>query len=876
MNKKLRKILTCGVCLTMAAVFTAGCTPGGSSGTGAGENPETRPFVMAIGATDGNFSPFFATAQYDVQVTELTQISMLTADENGKITYGENEPSVVLDMKESLYDDKDCKVPSSSGNMDGKSVYEFVIKNGIKFSNGSDLTIKDVLFNLYVYLDPMYFGSSTIYSTNIVGLAKYRNQDPLLDDDDDKDIASSFEADAMTRINALMEYIEKGTITSTTEAQIKEDIETLKTMFLEEVTSDWTAVYGTLDSYTKEYSFTSNWEVYYLNEGLISVLYELQGNGNRVDKKDSNGKYLTTLDDKYEDGTYKSDLREEMQKALSNEERISELMGAPLNLTRKGALDYIERETAIKTVYESKVKKESYLPLLDIFNEGWATAGNFRDQIAKQLMSDYFDNNRVNGALKVANISGITTYQTSTFYGKNLGEPHDVLKVEINGVDPKAIYNMAFQVAPAYYYSGVFTNKDGVTVDYRKIDIAKNQFGVCMGTSDFFDKVLNDPAKSACPVGAGTYQTCNSTGTPTTNGDAFHPGNTFSYYVRNEYFETVGKGISNAKIKYVRYREVEDSQLVNILKSGEVDYGEPSCTQDNIDNLGGGDVTLSYKTPKSSGYGYVGINPKYVPDIYVRRAIIQAMNIGNTISFYTEEYAEEIYRPMSTANWLHNYIKDQGAYYEQVVNPATIKENLQKKGWDFSSGVGKRDGYGTLKYTFTIAGSSTDHPAYLMFNEAAKILNKAGFDISVTTDTNALKSLATGALQVWAAAYTSPVDPDLYQVYHKDSKATSVMNWGYDVIKENSRGIYTYEKGVLDDLSDKIMEARQTTSEQERGGIYREALDLIMELAIQLPTYQRNDLVVYNRALLDSSTLNGGPTAYAGVLNRIWEVNYSK
>ena len=867
MKKKLSKILTCGLCLAMAAVFTAGCT-GSNPGTGKGEDPETRAFVMAIGATDGNFSPFFATAQYDVQVTELTQISMLTANEKGKIAYGENEPTVVLDMKETLYEDKAGTVVSQSGNMNGKSVYELVIKNGIKFSDGSDLTIKDVLFNLYVYLDPVYFGSSTIYSTDIIGLAKYRTQDPLLDDDADNDILSSFEADAQSRINSLMEYIEKGNIVGTTEAQLNADINTLQELFLDEVTSDWTSIYGTLDDYTKEYTFTSNWEVYYLNEGLISILYDLQEGGNRVERKDKDGKYLTTLDDTYEDGTPKTDYREEMEAALSDEERISKLIAENDGFTRKEALDYIERETAIKTVYESKVKKESNLPLLSIFTEGWATASNFRDKIAKQLMSDYFENSRVDGELKVPNISGITTYKTSTFNGKNLGEPHDVLKVEINGVDPKAIWNLAFQVAPAYYYSGKFNS-----VDYRDIDIAKNQFGVCFGNSDFFDKVLNDPAKSSCPVGAGTYQACSSSGTPTTKGDAFHPGNKFSYYTRNNYFETVGKGISNAKIKYVRYREIEDSQLVNTLKSGEVDYGEPSCTNDNLDALKGS--KLSSKTPKSSGYGYVGINPHYIPDINVRRAIIKAMNIGNAVSFYSEENSDPIYRPMSTANWVYDYIKNDGPYYTPQYNPATIKAELQSKGWDFSSGVGKKDGY-TLKYTFTIAGNSTDHPAYLMFSEAAKILNKAGFDISVTTDVNALKSLATGALTVWAAAYTSPIDPDLYQVYHKDSKATSVKNWGYDDIKQNTKGLYTYEKGVLEDLSDLIMEARQTTSEQERGGMYKDALDLIMELAIQLPTYQRNDLVVYNRVLLDSNTLNGRPTAYAGVLNRIWEVNYSK
>ena len=56
------------------------------------------------------------------------------------------------------------------------TVYTFVIKNGITFSDGKPLTINDVLFNLYVYLDPVYTGSSTMYSTDILGLKDYRTQ----------------------------------------------------------------------------------------------------------------------------------------------------------------------------------------------------------------------------------------------------------------------------------------------------------------------------------------------------------------------------------------------------------------------------------------------------------------------------------------------------------------------------------------------------------------------------------------------------------------------------------------------------------------------------------------------------------------------------
>ena len=181
------------------------------------------------------------------------------------------------------------------------------------------------------------------------------------------------------------------------------------------------------------------------------------------------------------------------------------------------------------------------------------------------------------------------------------------------------------------------------------------------------------------------------------------------------------------------------------------------------------------------------------------------------------------------------------------------------------------------KLTFTIAGETVDHPAYGMFQDAASFLNEnCGFEITVTTDVSALKKLATGNLEVWAAAWSSPIDPDMYQVYHKDSKATSVKNWGYDEIVRGTDSKYAYERSIVTGrLADLIEWARETTNQDERADYYAEALDLVMELAIELPTYQRNDLVVYNKSIINRSTLNTSPSPTSGVFDRIWEVNYN-
>ena len=113
----------------------------------------------------------------------------------------------------------------------------------------------------------------------------------------------------------------------------------------------------------------------------------------------------------------------------------------------------------------------------------------------------------------------------------------------------------------------------------------------------------------------------------------------------------------------------------------------------------------------------------------------------------------------------------------------------------------------------------------------------------------------------------------MYQVYHKDSRAGSTANWGYNEIKKDPVK-YSYETMVIDALSEKIDEAREVTDQDTRAAIYAEALDLVMELAVEMPLYQRNDLTVYNNTKIDGKTLNPAPTAYDGLFSKIWEVGY--
>lgn len=824
---------------------------------------ETRPVVFATEALDGNFNPFFATSATDSEMAAMTQIGMLTTDKNGNVTCGENEPTVALDWKKQ-------EAPDQS-----YTDYEFIIKNDIKFSDGVELTIKDVLFNLYVYLDPSYMGSATIYSTDIVGLKKYRAQDPNLADDSgfsDSELNARFYAEAIQRRQNIVDYLDKKEDEGFTTEQINQietDIELVKEMFKEEVEADWTMHQGTVEGYEDEYTFTEDWQVYYFVENIVRVATD---NANPSGIKDKDGKYITNITPAgvvLADGTtyggeyYNETIADEINAAMNDSAKIKAYTDK--GATVEDAKAFVARDFAIQTVYEAYATESG---IDDIVNF-WATGTNILDKFMAEARTKYFeDKKNDDNTLLVETVEGITTVKTTVdFDGNDLGESHDVLKIRINGIDPKAEYNFGFSVAPMHYYSGVFEG-----VDYVKQADGKTKFGVAFNNNRFFEDILQADEKNAKPVGAGVYQVSNAKGeTMDVEGDEFYSNN-WVYFARNNYFETVGDGLCNAKIKYLHYRVVNSDQLIQALQAKNIDVGEPNATATNITEIGK-IAHLNQKTVTTNGYGYVGINPKKVPDLEVRQAIMMAMNTALTVQFYGEN-AEMIYRPISNESWASPNVKEP--YYALTRTHADIEDLVESAGWRKNGeGIYEKNGK-KLELKFTIAGESKNHPAYGMFDDAAKFLTECGFVITVGTDIQALSKLATGGLEVWAAAWSTGVDPDPYQTYHKDSTATAVKNWNYDEILDPNNAEFSRERQTVLDISDLIDAGRKTLDQDERKDIYAETLTLIMQLAVELPTYQRKDLIAWNKNVIKESSLNiAGATSTTGVLYKIWQVNYN-
>lgn len=874
-NRIISTILCISMLLSILSVL--------SSCGGNGE----QAFVIMTETLDGLFNPFFSTSASDGTIVSMTQIGMLTSDTDEKgdaqVAFGPEYSVVTLDYQ-SKYD-----INESSENPDekqGVTTYTFVIKNGLKFSDGKPLTIEDVLFNMYVYLDPVYTGSSTMYSTDIQGLSQYRIQQNLSGgtnaDEHLTNLARTKAASRITELINVFRTFEKSSGTyETTEEKMRDKIATwgLSAGYKSAISNDPDSV--TNDQLLKDYEKTLE-----LFKKELERDYEAAKEAYTEEPYKSNGfDEITSF--MYMEGYVKVEFGEKDGK-----------LNADKSVIKKVERDYPSsidsKEKAIQYVYDSKINSE-----LHIILSAWATATELQTLYMAQAKEVILKENMVDGQLLYPTISGIVSLGHNTdIESVTIGEKtytvahdhkpdgtplnedeYDVLQIKINGIDPKAVWNFSFAVAPQHYYAEGY-----------EVDIENNNFGVEYASFDFMTNVIQSQRNVTVPMGAGAYMATNGQGADQVTGTEFFSNNVV-YFKSNPYFEesleaslpedsTVDYHVN---IDKVRYQIVPATDALTMLQSGTVHYVTPQLTKDNMKLLNSLESKGYNKLSVDQlGYGYIGINASYVKNIYLRKAIMSAMDTGLALQYYEAGTAEQIFWPMSTVSWA--YPKDENGNNESSNGydyPArnfneekalqTIKDYMGKAK-EHTMGYSDAD----LKVTFTIAGSNlTDHPTYQVFQTAAKLLNECGWDVEVVADSQALTKLSTGSLAVWAAAWGTTVDPDMYQVYHKNSNASSVKAWGYNAILSNPTS-YHIEEGILNELSAIIDDARETDDREVRTALYEEAMGYVLDLAVELPVYQRQQLYAYNAKILDPTSFPQDLNPYSTPLDRLWEIKFNE
>ncbi len=740
----------------------------------------TNPFVISTLQLDGKFTPFYATSGYDDAIVEMTQLTLITSNENAEPVAGLNENTYALSYTMTVAEDQST------------STYQFILKNGLTFSDGTPVTGKDLLFTLYEYLDPAYSGSGTLYSMDIQGLTSYRNQ--VLGDDAAAGKDAEFAAAAQERVQAVID----GT---GTEADVALAWELVKACIAADsgvlISSGYTPADFALaqpDDYAEKYSKTILLSYMGLIEYTDGAWVAAEGSNVDVSKLES-----------------------------YTEEECINLAYAYVN--------------ANMTVAEYD---EAYG--YDVVTDTDAGVSQLAAALKKEIAAAYLEENK--GTVK--SISGITLDTVETD-----GVTRERLTVVLNGVDPKAIWNFSIQIAPMHYYS---------TPELTAAADGKENFGVEFNSTEFQEHIK----KNVVPMGAGPYVACDSAGNVTTDFSKFYSDG-IVYFVANDNFM-----LGAPNIKYLRYKTITMGSEIDNLLNGEVHYSDPQAGTENINKLSG--TNISHVLVDNLGYGYIGINAKLIPDLYARRALAYAMNVELTLDMYPGGLAEVIYRPMSKVSWA--YPQDAEDMYpfdgtgEKSKEMFLMSDNYK----EVDGKIVNKDG-SPVTFTFTLPSEAATHPAGAVFTEAQATLAKIGVEIIIDVDANVLNKLETDTIAVWAAAWSSTIDPDMHQIYCSDpSKNTAGSPKAFGLYYKFTDGS-AEEKEILTRLNELIEQGRNSLNVAERKPVYAEACDLVMEMAVEIPTYQRKNMYAYNSDVLDDSTFFQNITPYKGPIAEIWNVS---
>ena len=443
------------------------------------------------------------------------------------------------------------------------------------------------------------------------------------------------------------------------------------------------------------------------------------------------------------------------------------------------------------------------------------------------------------------------------------------LRVHMTQVDATAIYQLGITIAPLHYYG-----------EADKYDYENNSFGFTKGDLSHVRSVTTKP------LGAGPYKFIEFT-----NGTVYFEANE-NYY------------LGAPKTQYVQFLESQDTDKLNGVITGTIDITDPSFSKDTATAIqaanSNGEITgdvVTTNTVDNLGYGYLGISAKAVnvggepgseasKNLRKAFATVFANYRDVTVDSYYGEAAEVINYPISNTSWaapqptdadyaiaFSKDVNGNEIYTSDMDDDARTAAALQAAlGYFEAAGYTVADGKVTaapegasLEYEVWIpADGSGDHPSFMMLNLAKDALATIGITLNVKDLANSA-DLWTGIeadqVPMWCAAWGATVDPDMYQIYYsgiESGKDAGGSNYMYDIADPE-----------LDQL---IMDARTNLDQAYRKGVYKACLDIIVDWAVEVPVYQRQNAIIFSTERVDMATVTPDITTFYGWLMEIQNI----
>lgn len=222
---------------------------------------EQKPttLVIATDAPSGIFNPLFAIEAADSTIAGyIGGECILPIDRNGELvmqgTAEGGEKRTYEGVEYSYQSMVAVEVKSTEGEGDAKkTVYSFTVKNGVKFSDGHEMNIDDVIFTWYVLADPSYNGAEMFMYSPVEGVDYYYSGIP----------ASSYD-NAATKYDALFTQVAGNVWTAddvnALDADAKEFVEFAGKVWADNMLDLWYG-YTEADQYIADASAYYGWTI---------------------------------------------------------------------------------------------------------------------------------------------------------------------------------------------------------------------------------------------------------------------------------------------------------------------------------------------------------------------------------------------------------------------------------------------------------------------------------------------------------------------------------------------------------------------------------------------------------------------------------------
>ncbi len=724
-------------------------TEGGEDATDETVGNPDGTIVIAETGFEGKFSPFFAASAPDQAAHALTQAVLLNADRRGEIImHGiEGETRSYNGTDYTYYGLADCEVTE---NDDGTVTYAITLRDDVTFSDGTPMTIDDVIFNMYVYMDPTYDGSATFYSVPIVGIDEYRGG---MD----------------TRMNVILAAGPDG--------------------------------YEANDLYTEE-QYNTFWAAF------------------------------QTAGEKF---------------AQSIADYVMENYGAADFAAAVAMWGYEANDAA--ELWSKIVETYGYDLSDDGINKEVATT-SITDFIAEEIGDTWNDY-----------IVGVKTGESADHVEGIVKTGDYSMTLTTSELSTTAIYQLQMEIAPMHYYG-----------DASLYDYDNNSFGFPKGDLSLVR------AKTSTPMGAGPY--------------------IFKEYSDGVFYTDANPNyfLGAPKNGHINMKETQEADKITGIQSGALDISDPSYSlevRNQIADINGADgddgAVITTRLMDYRGYGYValaagnvkvGDDPASQESKDLRKAIMTVLSAyrDEGIDSYYGETASVINYPISNTSWAAPQVTDDGyqiAYSTDVEGNAIYTADMSTEdkyaaalnaalGYFEAAGYTVENGKVTaapegaaMEYTVNIGGSGNgDHPTFQVLTNAAAALKTIGFNLIVNDMANAsdlFASYKSGEAEGWVAAWQSTNDPDMYQLYHS----------------QGSTNYYEINDADLDEL---IIAARQTTDQEARKAMYKEAMEIILDWGVELPVYQRSEASIFSSERIVVDSIPKDMTPYWTYLSEIEQI----